>query len=428
MSIKIHTPDPKMQQVYQFFHNYYQPISYFFYAILVISILFLTLFSLYARFKFKFWREQPVFHIYDLHYYLFAPGIIRDTLPEKNKYCNFKDIETRPFTDVSPLKIKLFVQFIKQHYLQNKENVFDPREDHILPYMKGHNAPCFLSLYYQEELLMDTKTNTSIMDRKIIASMTSRPVNLSIPGFSQIQAYYVDYLCVDKWKRKQGIAEQMIQTHHYTQSHSNKNMVVSLFKREGVLTGIVPLCVYTTSCFPMKGWRKPANILDVFSLLEVNQSNIGYLIEFMKSALEKKTFDIMILSEYSNLLELCNTENVFVYILLNKATNQMEAVYFFRKTCTFIEKKAEVLTCFASIVSGECDKNIFVHAFKVALWKIKEKNPGFQYLAVEKISHNDILVDNLKKKTIPCIEMPCAYFFYNFAYPTFNPQKVLIIC
>jgi hypothetical protein len=37
------------------------------------------------------------------------------------------------------------------------------------------------------------------------------------------------------------------------------------------------------------------------------------------------------------------------------------------------------------------------------------------------------LINNIKNKTKPFITSPTAYFFYNFAYPTFKSNKVLIV-
>ena len=54
----------------------------------------------------------------------------------------------------------------------------------------------------------------------------------------------------------------MIQTHEYNQSHKNKNICVSLFKREEELTGIIPLTIYKTYCFPLKNDLIHYNELD----------------------------------------------------------------------------------------------------------------------------------------------------------------------
>ena len=77
--------------------------------------------------------------------------------------------------------------------------------------------------------------------------------NIILGGFNQnkntFKAFYVDNLCVHKDMRNKGIAPKIIQTHEYIQRHKNKNICVSLFKREGNLTGIVPLTIYTTYQF-----------------------------------------------------------------------------------------------------------------------------------------------------------------------------------
>jgi hypothetical protein len=104
--------------------------------------------------------------------------------------------------------------------------------------------------------------------------------------------------------------------------------------------------------------------------------------------------------------------------------DEIICAYFFRKTCIFIEKNMEVLSCFASI--NNCDDNIFIQGFKISFWKIAAEK-YFGFAAIEEISHNNIIIDNLKIKTTPLIVSPTAYFFYNFAYPTFKSDRVLII-
>ena len=61
--------------------------------------------------------------------------------------------------------------------------------------------------------------------------------------------YYVDNLCVHPLYRNKNIAPQMIQTQEWFQRQNNKKIKVSLFKREGDLTGIVPLTVYNNNSY-----------------------------------------------------------------------------------------------------------------------------------------------------------------------------------
>jgi predicted GNAT family acetyltransferase len=230
----------------------------------------------------------------------------------------------------------------------------------------------------------------------------------------------VDYLCVDKQYRKKGIAPQLIQTHHYNQRHINKSIVVSLFKREDELTGIVPMCVYSTYGFHVTTWTKPLDLSAEYKLVEVNQQNFHTLYDFIKSKCNK--FDIVINTEVTNITELIKTKNIFVNMII--ADDAIVAVYFFRKSCVYIEKNMEVLSCFASISNVE--DNIFCQGFKISFWKIAAEN-YFGFCAIEDISDNNIIINNIISKTKPLIVSPTAYFFYNFGYPTFKSNKVFII-
>ena len=74
---------------------------------------------IYIRLKYGFWIMQPVFHIYDLSYYFKPPGIILDLLPTKNKYTNFKEIDTIIFSNLTLIQKQRLINLIKVHYLQN---------------------------------------------------------------------------------------------------------------------------------------------------------------------------------------------------------------------------------------------------------------------------------------------------------------------
>lgn len=391
--------------------------------ILFFTVLILFLIYIYIRLKYGFWVVQPVFHVYDFIYMLNPPGIINHNLPEKNKYTNFKNIDTIMFQEVSELKLSRFVNFIRSNYLQNKENIFSPNSENIIPYFKCHNAKPFISFYNEENLMLNLKKGTIVEDKKIVGLMTSRPIHVLINNNdkdAKFDAYYVDYLCVDKMYRKKGIAPQIIQTHEYNQRHLNKNIVVSLFKREDELTGIVPLCFYSTYGFSVNKWTKPDELHSSYKMLEINPQNYHFLFDFIKNNNNK--FDIVINTEVTNIIELIKTNNIFIYVIL--LNDEIICAYFFRKTCTFIEKNMEVLSCFASI--NNCDDNIFIQGFKISFWKIAAEK-YFGFAAIEEISHNNIIINNLKIKTTPLIVSPTAYFFYNFAYPTFKSNRVLII-
>jgi hypothetical protein len=367
--------------------------------------------------------------VYDIGYLFLSHGIIEDSLPLKNKYTNFKDIKTIIFSHLTSIQKNRFVDVIKTNYLQNKDNIFSPTLENITPYFIGHSDKSFISFFYKDKYMLDTKSNEMVTDHSIIGVMTTRPLNVIINNdkdkndnnkISKLRVYYVDYLCVDKQHRKKGIAPQIIQTHHYNQRHLNKNIVVSLFKREDELTGIVPLCAYSTYGFHVDKWVKPPELTGEYKLLEINGSNFRFVYDFMSA--NNDNFDIVIYQDVANILELIKTKNIFITAIL--CDEEIICCYFYRKSCVQIEKGLEALTCFASICN--CEEDIFIQGFKISFWKISAEN-FFGFCVIENLSHNNKIINNIVKKTTSLIISPTAYFFYNFAYPTFNSEKVLII-
>jgi hypothetical protein len=319
-----------------------------------------------------------------------------------------------------------FARFLCANYLQNGDNKYVPKKNNIMAYFEGHNEDIFFSFYYEDELLANLKKGTTDRNRKLIGAMTTRPLSLVINNNheSRFDVYYVDHLCVDKNKRKKGIAPQIIQTHHYNQRHHNRKIVVSLFKREGELTGIVPLCVYNTYGFDMKGWKKPVDLPANISVVECGKTNIHHLFDFMRENIGSK-FDICIQSEISNIMELIKSRNIYINMIIQDG--EVKSAYFYRKTCTFIREKCEAICCFASInCFTKRETGVFVQGYKVALWKVCEQ-AGFKFAVVEELSDNYLLVDNLKARNKPSIISPTAYFFYNFAYHTFKSNKTFIL-
>ena len=381
---------------------------------------------IYIRLKYKFWVLQPVFHFYDIYYWFINVGIIRKELPEKNRYVNLKKIKTTTFENLDETTLKKLVLLIRLNYLRNNENKFDPKKENIIPYFTGHNTKTYWSYFLEPDLLIDNKTGKTIEENKIIGVITSRPLHVKINNGrndANFDVYYVDYLCVHKGWRKKNIAPQLIQTHEYNQSLNNRNICVSLFKREEELTGIIPLTVYKTHCFNMRKWKMPEQLAPNSVVLTGDKQNIYYFYNFINETAQK--WDILIYPEISNLIELVATKNIFVKMLV--IDGDIEAIYIFKKTCTYIEKEKEIISCIASINGTTLSTKEFIKGFKMALWSIIKEHNYFGYLVIEDISDNACIINNISINTYPLVVSPSAYFFYNFAYSPFKSEKCFII-
>ena len=133
----------------------------------------------------------------------------------------------------------------------------------------------------------------------------------------------------------------------------------------------------------------------------------------------------------SNLIELVTTGNMFIKMLVYNG--EIIAAYIFKKTCTFIEKDKEIISCIVSFFDLRfLKKEEFIQGFKIALWSIIEKKENkklnrFGYLIVEDISDNHYIIENIRIKTHPVAVSPTAYFFYNFAHNPFKSDRILMV-
>lgn len=413
-------------------------IDYLPYIVLTILCIYI-LYVAYFRYTLGFWAVQPVYHNYGLFGGFRRQGVICKDLPERNRYTNFENIQTIPFTAV--LSAQSFTKnrwnkFLCEHFLNQVvpggKNNFVPTEAFLCPQFQGHNAECYVSFYKEAVKKMNVDKNTVINDEEIVGTISTRPVHIHIHNGdprAKFDAYYVDYLCVHKNRRRKGLAAQLIQTHEYNQSYANRQISVSLFKKElSWVRGIVPLCVYRTYGFSVKKWTKPPSIppTDGTTLIDIGVQNMNLLWDFLKEMETDKVFDISVKPDIGNMMELVKTNNIFIKAILQNSV--VCAAYFFKKTCVFIEDILEILTCYASIKSASADltDKVFVHGFNISFWDIAAKY-SFGYCAVENISHNHIIIEGLVRKTSPSVVNPNAYFFYNFAYKEFKDTKRVLV-
>lgn len=405
-------------------------IILFVFCFLVLLIFVFWIFLVfYFKFKSRFWHLQPVSHLYDWHYMFYKNQIINSYLPKKNTYVDLNNIIVKPFSNSSELsknEIKDFVELIQNHYFSNKENKFFPEKENIFPYLNNCNNKSFISFLYQDEF--NKKENEIEKSKKIIGTMSTKSLNMFNSKSKQnLPVYYVDYLTIVKQYRKKNWAEKIIQTHEYIQRNTNQKIQVSLFKREGDITGITPLTIYKSYGFSMKNWRTNEKFArnKTINLIDINETNFHILREFLD--VSKNLFDVFIYPDYSNILELIKTKNIF--ITMSIVNNTVQCLYIFKKTCTFIDKNSEFISLIASIKTDKISNAEFIDLFKLSLEKTLLSNSKIPltHLLVEDTSNNNIIIDNLRKKTEPLCISPTAFFLYNYISPTVPSNKIFIL-
>lgn len=395
------------------------------YSFFLLIIIIYLIFLLYVRITYKFWSIQPVFHFYNILYWIKSPDIIDKDYPLINKYCNFKNIKTIEFNKLTNLDIQYVVNFLRINFLRCKEANYLPT---IQSFSSNfiNNYPSYISIYHENKILFDVSNNYNFDFREIIGVMTGKPINVKINTTKNIKkvfpVYYIDYLCIDKNYRKSGLAPEIIQTHEWYHRHNSK-IQVSLFKREGELTGIVPLTCYNSYIYRKIKINK---LLDPsLKIILITQQTLHIFLDFIKHM--NNNFYYIITPSLSSFIELIKNKIIYVYLLRDINHNTL-ATYIFKNTYTFYKinnRYLSAIECISSI-SNCAYNNIFYNGFMLAYYYIYRLTKC-KVLIIEDIADNKKIINDLNINNELYGQSPTAYFFYNYFNKTVSSDKVLII-
>jgi hypothetical protein len=386
----------------------------------------------------KFWSTQPVFHIYNIWYWLNPPGLILENAPEINKYTNILDIKTYGISEINETLLDRACNFIKSYYVQSPHAKYIPTKNNIVDYLTSCNNESYISIYQTPKILFEKDEPSGILD-EIVSVITARSLNITLKGKNPFTLYYVDNLCVHPDYRKDGIAPQTIETHYYNLRKNNPKIKSCLFKREGKLNAIVPLTTYKTVCFNISFLEKmpPQDI----NVIEIGPNQLTLFVNFIYS--QAKNFDCIIMPDLSNMLNMIKTENVYVYGTLMRG--KLISAYAFRRPSLFYAKE-EAIECFFSLyadklvtdklvtdklvtdklVNDKLVNDIYITGFNISLNKCKEKLKT-NILLIEDLGQSGKLVDYLQNNLLNVLfQSPTAFFLYNYACYTVQSQKALI--
>ena len=410
-------------------------------GITLIIIIYIFLVA-YIKIKLRFWRTQPVFHIYNIGYWLRPPGIIEANMPEteNNKYMNHINIKTFKLSDLeekNTLLLDQFCNFVKNYYAvhsfaQSSESVeYLPTKNNIIGYMAGANHPAYITLYQQPEMLYQNGTAISSINT-IKGAISVRSMIICLKGLPAFSLYYVDNLCVHPEMRKKGIAPELIQTLYYNLRKNNRKIVTYMFKREGELNAIVPLTTYDTYGFDISSMIFP-NDNDLHAsmkVIEIGVPQLTLVVEFIKS--QQANFECVILPDITNLANMIKTENIIIYGLIT--SGKLLSIYVFRNIQLYYDNnnnnnnnnnKKRATECILSLYSY--NKELFITGFNIALGKVKERLK-LGVVLMEDTAQTDGLIANFKMLGMPLMfRSPTAFFLYNYACYSVRSRKFLIL-
>ena len=149
--------------------EYIYLFSYYIFYLLISIIIILYL---WIKLRFPFWSRQPVFHIYNLYYWLIYEGVIQTELPEKNKYYGY-NYKTSKYITTNSL-----VEFIGDHFLNRHDIVYSPTIESITTLFK-HSIQPLLTTYYK--------------DNQLVGCITARQLTITLYKQKVIPCYIIYY-------------------------------------------------------------------------------------------------------------------------------------------------------------------------------------------------------------------------------------------
>ena len=396
------------------------------YYILVFIIVLYLLFKLYIKITYNFWANQPVFHSYNLINWIRPSGIVNDTA-KINKYCNFNDITTKNFFDISEEEISKIVDLINKPNKPNKtnktnmESIYLLDKNSFIAFFTGHVNKSYIAVYKKQLYSLNQQTIEN--SREIIGVLTGKPITITIKN-QVLKSYYIDFLSIDTTYSNKNIQGQLIQTYEYYKMHNNKEFKISLFKHNGKLKGIVPLTSYNSYIFNSALIRPKYNCY--YKVIEISEVNFYLLINLI--TLSKSYFKCVVMVADSNLLHLILKNIYKIYGLLDTSSNELKCCYFFKQSNITFEvkelykkesKKIILLDLVGSIKN--CDNTEFINGFLIVLNKKC-------YINIENISYNNILIHYLLKNSLSALNSSYnSFFLYNYINRPFISKDILII-
>ena len=370
------------------------------------------------KLKYGFWGAQPVFHVYDLLYWVRPPGIIEDRLPMATKYVDRINIKTQEFTQMPSQDIKGFCQFIRSHYLRSRGAKYSPTDPQITTVFANNEYPSYLTTYCSSRTSHD-KTGEAMQNLEITGVISSRPLTLTL-GEERFPVYYVDNLCVHPDHRRKGVAPKLIQTHHYDTRYKTPKVKVHLFKREGEMTAIVPLVAYFTHMYVLPDLRK-VRLPGASSLVKVESRTLRIAVEFLRDRCGG--YDAVIAAGIPTLAASIANGTLEIYMLME--ARAPIAIYALRDPAV-THGKDKALECCASARS--CDDGTFRAGFFEAVRRAN-KNLRARSLLIECLGENEDLNGLVlaSERLRPLGRSPTAYFLYNYACRSVSPSSTFVL-
>jgi hypothetical protein len=355
----------------------------------------------------SFWSIQPVFHVNDIHYWIYPIGLIQSNLGDKNIYVDTEHVTT---IDTCECMSDLFDEvalFIKDHFLKSDEFFYAPSGDDLsntLHTYERHSS--YISVYRNDSGLCSVITSTSY---DIWIDDTRQSIN------------YVDHLCVRTDIRNKLIAPKSISTLIYNMCHQHNPTNIILFKREEVLTGIVPLTVFNISSYLIDEISKVSTKMSHdYTINLIDPKDILSVVTFIHTYVTPRV-KVSVMPSIDKMKYLIEKDLYKIYVV--KSHNEICGITIFKDTFVTYNGKS-TLECIFTF-NHTIHIPLFIDIFIEILINVRDTDDVY-YVTIDELCDSIDITNKLQSYSNDvCIS---AYFLYNYASYSKSPRECAIIC
>ena len=391
----------------------------FFHVLLGIITIIICIF-LFIRVYFHFWSRQPMFHSWDLFYYIKTPGIIESKLPKINKFCNLHNTHMMNYTTIQNIDFQRLVYFIQRHINKHYTQI------NISNLLNDHRKDPFCFFYINTKLLFNKEKDYNITDFNIKGTLIFRPIYITLEQ-KHLSPYFIDFLCIDKnipVKERNNIKEELLQTSIYKHSQETKKHNLYLIKNEKKIPGLLPWIKYKVFSYYWKSYIRTyqSNIsMGIYDLDQIDQYNLDQILSILK--FQKNNFICTLSTNLSNLYNLLKSNLITIYALKEKHTNNYCSIYIYRSNYS-IHNTININLC--SSISLDNNIAVFINGFILSSQKIIKKFK-IDFLSIDNISYNNIIITDIHKYIKPYKITKLYLYLYNYGTKILNNKDILAI-
>lgn len=346
---------------------------------------------------------------------------------------------------------------VSQTTIVNGDNVSEPLAKDIYDFLVHisslkHNSNSRISLITREPsyIVVHRKglsSSSSLVDTSPIdCLMTATPATLLLVGQKPLKQkrkdaktgnislpiYTIEYATDDKKAVGSTSSSSHFQsgfqisfaTLHFFQQSNTPQTKVSLFRTNGLIWNIVPLCVFKTMTYTIdSSLDYKFNSAKELRFFNAKKENIRGVVDFISKKQKSYVFDIVITKELTDMLGLINNKTLVIVGCVIRSS--IIGTLFFTKRLS----SSNMELC-GSVFDDDISDNIKMACFSRSLI-LANRVLKATHIDIPSVSHNKFIIDMIENRNgvgiKPSSLYQNAYYLRNYRTHTRKPERCLII-